>query len=411
MIREVSDAWVDVLASPYWLTDGSFLWQSNRSGYRHLYHYSAAGELLDAVTEGEWEVRELEAVDESKGLVYFSSAAESRLENHLFSVALDGGEVDRISREGGNHKVTFNDEATLYLDEWSDLRSPTQVRLHEAQGRLIRKIAENRVEVLDEYQWGETEFLQVEADDGFVLQGLMIKPTSFDRSKKYPVLIYTYGGPHSSAMTSQKVWNRWGGRNYLWHQMLAQRGYVVWICDPRTSSGKGVQSAWPAYRNLGSVELADLEEMVDWLKGQPFVDGDRIGLWGWSYGGFLTSYALTHSDSFRMGIAGAPVTDWRLYDTIYTERYMGLPSENREGYRQSSVLKAAGDLSGKLLLIHGGVDDNVHLQNTLQLADRLQKAGKQFELMIYPRSRHSVRDPSRLKHLRRLMTDFILRNL
>jgi dipeptidyl-peptidase-4 len=193
--------------------------------------------------------------------------------------------------------------------------------------------------------------------------------------------------------------------------MLAQRGYIIWICDNRTASGKGVESAWPMYRNAGELELRDIEDGLDWLCGQEFVDRSRIGIWGWSYGGFVTTYALTHSRRFRMGIAGAPVTDWRNYDTVYTERYMATPENNPEGYEKSSVLKAAAHLDDRLLLIHGATDDNVLLQNTIQFLYALQNAGKQVELMIYPRSRHHVAEPLLVKHLRTLMTDFILKNL
>jgi dipeptidyl-peptidase 4 len=188
-------------------------------------------------------------------------------------------------------------------------------------------------------------------------------------------------------------------------------GYIVWICDNRTASGKGVQSTWPMYRNAGELELRDLEDGIAWLKTQPYVDGERIGLWGWSYGGYMTAYALTHSTTFKMGIVGAPVTDWRNYDSIYTERYMATPQNNPGGYEKASVVKAAVNLHGKMLLIHGATDDNVHVQNSIQFAYELQKAGKQFELMIYPRTRHMVADPLLLKHLRTLMTDFIVRNL
>jgi len=193
--------------------------------------------------------------------------------------------------------------------------------------------------------------------------------------------------------------------------MLAERGYIIWICDNRSASNKGLQSAYPVYHNLGELELRDLEDGIAWLKSQPFVDGNRIGIWGWSYGGFMTAYALTHSKSFKMGIAGAPVTDWRNYDTVYTERYMGRPQDNPEGYRKSSAVEAAKDLHGKLLIVHGTIDDNVHLQNTIQFVNALQLAGKQFNLMLYPKSRHGVTDPLRVKHLRETMTNFILENL
>jgi dipeptidyl-peptidase-4 len=194
-------------------------------------------------------------------------------------------------------------------------------------------------------------------------------------------------------------------------QLLAQKGYIIWICDNRAASGKGMDATWPVYKNFGELELRDLEDGLTWLKSQPYVDGSRIGMWGWSYGGFMTSYALTHSQSFKMGIAGGTVADWRDYDSIYTERYMQTPQNNPEGYKKSSPVNAAKNLHGKLLLIHGAIDDNVHMANTMQFVYELQKAGKQFQLMLYPKSRHGVTDPLLLKHMRQMMLDFIVENL
>jgi dipeptidyl-peptidase-4 len=207
------------------------------------------------------------------------------------------------------------------------------------------------------------------------------------------------------------VKNGWGGSAYMWHQLMAQKGYIVWILDNMTASGKGAESEWPLYKEFGKLELRDLEDGVAWLKTQPYVDGDRIGLWGWSYGGFMTSYALTHSKVFKMGIAGGTVSDQRTYDTVYSERYLQTPQHNPEGYRNSSPRFFAKDLSGKLLLIHGAMDDNVHVQNTLQFAYELQKAGKPFQLMLYPKSRHGVTEPLLLKHMRQMMADFVIANL
>jgi dipeptidyl-peptidase-4 len=411
ILRETSEAWVSSLAAPYWLRDGSFLWQSERTGFRHLYRYSPDGNLMGALTSGEWEMLELEAVDEDRGVVYFLGTEATFLERHLYRVDLDGSHMVRLTKSSGVHDVLFAPDFRSYIDTWSELSTPPRVSLFNSEGTLQRVIASNEVSLLDEYDFGETQFVEVKARDGFGLSGLMIKPPEFDPEKRYPVLCHTYNGPHSHQITSQKVMNRWGGTGYLWHQMLAQKGFIIWICDSRTASGKGVSSAWPAYRNLGQVELRDLEDMVDWLKSRRFVDESRIGLWGWSYGGFMTLFAMTRSESFKIGIAGAPVTDWSLYDSIYTERYMGLPSENPEGYRGSSVLNAAAQLKGRLLLIHGAMDENVHVQNTYRLVDRLQRADKQFELMIYPQSGHSIRNPKRLKQMRSLMTEFVLGNL
>jgi dipeptidyl-peptidase-4 len=246
----------------------------------------------------------------------------------------------------------------------------------------------------------------VKTRDGFVMEAMMIKPPDFDPSRKYPVLQQTYAGPHA-----QTVRNGWSGTGGLYNQLLAQKGVIVWACDNRTASGKGVEATHQVYRRFGELELRDIEDCLAWLKKQPYVDGARIGINGWSYGGFMVSYALTHSKSFAMGIAGGSVTDYRDYDSIYTERYMGLPQKNPDGYKNSAPRFFAKDLSGKILLLHGLIDENVHVQNTIQFAYELQKAGKPFEMMLYPKSRHGVTDPALLYHMRSLMLDFTMRTL
>jgi dipeptidyl-peptidase-4 len=238
------------------------------------------------------------------------------------------------------------------------------------------------------------------------MEAMMIKPTNFDPAKKYPVYQFVYSGPHA-----QSVRNVWSGMRGLFNQLIAQQGVIVWICDNRTASGKGAVSAWPLYKNFGELELRDLEDSVAWLKQQPYIDGSRIMMSGWSYGGYMTAYALTHSKLWSSGISGAPVTDWRDYDTIYTERYMLTPQNNPDGYKKSSPRFAAKDLHGKLLLIHGTTDDNVHVQNTLQLAYELQQVGKPFEMMLYPKTRHGVVNKKTQRHLQGLMLDFIRREL
>lgn len=283
---------------------------------------------------------------------------------------------------------------------------PMQTRLRQADGTTVRIINENKVDVLGQYKLSKPEFLNVKTRDGFSMEAMMIKPPDFDPSKKYPVFQFTYSGPHA-----QSVVNRWQGNRMMWFQMLAQKGYIVWVCDNRTASGKGLISTWPIYKNMYSLELRDLEDGITYLKALPYVDGERIGLHGWSYGGSMTAYAMTHSKSWKMGIAGGTVADERLYDSIYTERYMLTPQNNPEGYESSSITKAAKNLSGKLLLIHGQMDDNVHMQNTTQLVYELQKADKQFDLMIYPTQRHGVTNPAQVKHLYTTMTEYILKNL
>ncbi|MBC8029464.1 MAG: DPP IV N-terminal domain-containing protein [Pyrinomonadaceae bacterium] len=406
VLRETSKAWVEVIDNPTWLKDGTFLWLSERNGWKHVYHYNPAGTLIRQVTEGKWESRSIDRVDEDRGFIYFSGTGHSHIAPQAYRVKLDGTGLTRLTTTEGSHRVAFSPTSNLLIDSWSDVNTPTQTRLHDADGKLVRVIDENKVATLAQYKLAATELMKVKTRDGFEMEAMMIKPPDFDATRKYPVLQFTYAGPHAP-----QVRNGWGNVTYMWHQLLAQKGYIIWICDNRTASGKGAESEWPVYKNFGELELRDIEDGVAWLKSQPYVDGSRIGMWGWSYGGFMTSYALTHSQSFKMGIAGGTVADWRDYDSIYTERYMLTPQNNPEGYKKSSPVTAAKNLHGKLLLIHGAIDDNVHMQNTVQFVYELQKAGKQFELMIYPKSRHGVTDPLLLKHMRQMMTDFVVANL
>ncbi|MEP6568159.1 MAG: S9 family peptidase [Acidobacteriota bacterium] len=406
VLRETSKAWVEVIDDPTWLKDGSFLWLSARSGWQHIYHYTQDGKLLHQVTDGKWEARTIDGVDENSGFVYFNATEHSHIAPQEYRVKLDGSGFTRLTTSEGTHKASVSPTAAFFVDSWSDVNTPTQMRLYEANGKLIRTISENKVDALGQYKLGAAELLTVKTRNGFVMEAMMIKPPDFDPKKKYPVLEFTYSGPHAP-----QVKNGWGGAGYMWHQLVAQKGYIIWICDNRTASGKGTESEWPVYKNFGELELRDLEDGVSWLKSQPYVDGDRIGLWGWSFGGFMTSYALTHSQSFKLGISGGTVSDWRNYDSIYTERYMQTPQNNADGYWKSSPVHFAKDLHGKLLLIHGAIDDNVHVANTIQFVYELQKSGKQIQMMLYPKSRHGVTDPVLVKHLRQMMTDYIMANL
>jgi dipeptidyl-peptidase 4 len=406
IVKETSKAWVEAIDNPHWLNDGSFLWESERNGWRHLYHYGQDGRLIRQVTDGKWEVRSFEGVDEDKKVVFITATEHSHIAPQAYKIKLDGSGLTQLTTSEGAHTADFNPRLTLFIDRWSDVNTPTQTRLYDINGKLVRVIEENKVDALKQYKLGRAELMQVKTRDGFPMEAMMIKPPDFDSTKKYPVLEFTYSGPHAP-----QVKNSWGATTYLWHQLMAQKGYIIWTCDNRTASGKGFESEAPVYRNFGELELRDLEDGLVWLKTQPYVDGSRIGIWGWSYGGFMTSYALTHSQSFKAGISGGTVADWRDYDTIYTERYMQTPQNNSEGYKKSSPVTAAKDLHGKLLLIHGAIDDNVHVQNPIQFAYELQKAGKQFQLMLYPKSRHGVTDPLLVKHMRTMMTDFIVANL
>jgi dipeptidyl-peptidase-4 len=402
LLRETTKAWVERGDDPKWLKDGSFLWLSERSGFRHLYQYDADGTLKKQITSGPWEVRALHGVDPANEWIYFSGTERSVLGTDVYRIRVNGTDMKRLSEAPGEHRASFNPSMTQYIDSWSDIQTPPQVSLYKSDGAKVRVVDANEVAALGDYRIAKPEFLQVKTRDGFTMEAMMIKPAGFDASRKYPVYEYTYSGPHA-----QSVRNGWRSTQYLWWQLLAQRGMIVWVCDNRTASGKGVESTWPVYKHFGELELRDLEDGLKWLTSQPYVDGSRVVLDGWSYGGFMTSYALTHSTMWSAGIAGGTVADWHDYDSIYTERYMAMPQNNPDGYQNSSPRFAAKNLHGNLLLLHGTIDDNVHMQNTIQLVYELEKAGKQFRLMVYPKSRHGVTDPLLVKHLRSTMLQFI----
>lgn len=406
LFRETSGGWVSVLGPPQWLKDGSFLWLSERDGNQHIYHVVKDGKKVVPVTSGPWDVASYYGIDEENQWVYFSAAKNNGTSTQAFRIKLDGQQLTCLTPKQGSHSIRFNDAFSHFIHTHSSTSSLSQTCVRRADGKYLHTVAPNLDDRLKYYKIREPEFVQVPTRDGLMLDGMIIKPYDFDPAKKYPVLCHVYSGPQSPT-----VRNRWGGSTYLWHQLLAQKGYVIWFCDNRSASTKGAKHAWKSHRRLGQEELKDIEDGLSWLKRHSWIDGDRIGIWGWSYGGYMTSYALTHSKSFKAGIAGAPVTDWRNYDAIYTERFMGLPQNNPDGYRDASAVAAADKLHGRLLLIHGTIDDNVHISNTLQMAYALQNAGKQFEIMMYPKSRHGVSARRQSRHLRELMTTFILKHL
>ena len=406
MFRDATPAWIESPGDPSFLADGSFVWRSPRTGYSHLYHYTAEGELIGPLTEGEWEVRSFIGLDPAKEFAYFTATKESPLSIHAYRINLADGKIEKLTQEPGTHSIEFSHDFAYFIDDYSTIDAPSRYRLYKNDGTFLREFNAAADDRLNYVNFSEPEFLSVPSGNEQPMDAMIIRPPNFDPSQKYPVLIHIYAGPQAP-----RVRDRWGGDWYLWHQMLAQQGYVIWMCDNQSASFRSIKHVWPIHKNFAENELNDIERGVAWLKEQDWVDADRIGIWGWSYGGYMTAYALTHSNSFKMGIAGAPVTDWKNYDAVYTERYMDTPQHNPEGYEKTSVLPAAKDLHGDLLIIHGTTDDNVHLSNTLQLVYELQKAGKQFELMMYPKSRHSVRDKEQLGHLRKLMTDFVKENL
>jgi dipeptidyl-peptidase-4 len=399
LFRETTKAWVDNPGDPSFLADGSFLLTSERDGWRHLYHFAQDGSLTRQITSGPWEVRRLHAVVDDA--VYVSGTRDSHLAENLYRIRLDGTEPQRITDANYHHELTLSPQGRLLIDTHSRFDQSIKVQLLTSDGRLVRTIDSNPIVDLGRVELPSLEWQSITMRDGFVLDATLIKPPGFDATRKYPVWLRTYGGPHAPTLG-------WGWQSGRVHErLLAQMGIIAFRFDPRSASGRGACSAWTAFRQLGVQETLDIEDAVDWLTRQSFVDPQRIGLSGHSYGGFLTAYVMTHSTKFAAGISGVPVTDWRNYDTIYTERYMDLPQNNPSGYARTSVVDAAGRLHGRLLLLHGARDDNVHIANSMQFARALQQADAQFELMVYPDNRHGISGP----HYDRLVIDFIRRTM
>jgi len=400
-------------ADPFWinhndlfrfLEDGQFLWGSERDGFCHLYLYSLDGKQRKRITEGDWEVTEVVGVDEAREKIYYVSTEASPLERQLYSIKLNGKDRARVSQGAGTHSVSMSPTAEYYVDDYSSVTQPPRSTVHTIGGDEWSVFREADRNLVDNFAMAEPETVTFKAHDGTLLYGRVIKPANFRAGEKYPAVVTVYGGPGV-----QVVRNTWEGAD--WSQILAAHGFVVWEMDNRGSSGRGHAFEAPLYRRFGKTELADQLEGVRYLVAQGFVDPARVGIYGWSYGGFMTLYSLFNApDVFRAGIAGAPVANWRNYDTIYTERYLGLPAENAEGYRASSAIEYANKLKAKLLIVHNLEDDNVLFQNTLQVVDALEQAGKVFDMVIYPQKTHGVSG----RYQRQLLeetTDFFEKNL
>ena len=408
ILADKDEYWINVSDDLHFLKDGKrFLWSSERSGYRHLYLYDLSGKQLAQLTKGEWEVTKLEAVDEAKGIVYFGATEKSPLERHLYRVNLDGNGFSRITKEDGVHGVNFSPDTAAFADTCSKAGTPAQQLLLRVDGSSIATLNENKVTELAEYQLSPMEFVKVKAHDGTELNAYVIKPPNFDPAKKYPVLVYTYGGPGV-----QVVMNAWQGSTYLWHEMMAQKGFIIFSLDNRGSTGRGHVFEEPIRFHMGAQELSDQKDGVAWLKSQTYVDAEKMGIWGWSYGGHMTLHLMFEdAEDFKAGFAGGPVTNWHYYDSIYTERYMGLLPENEKLYQESSPSGKAGQLKGKLLIAHGTGDDNVHFANTLEVVDELIAKGKTVEVMPFPGRGHGVSDPPARIILMNRATKFFLENL
>jgi dipeptidyl-peptidase 4 len=407
LLTEKDSYWINVNDDLHFLKDGKrFLWSSERTGYRHIYLYGLDGKEIAQLTKGDWEVSHIDGVDETSGTVYFTSTEKSPIERHLYRIGLDGSGFARITKENGEHGISLSPVANLYVDTYSNAITPPRQDLYRTDGTKAATLNENKVEELAQYHLSPVEFSTVKASDGVSLNCFLIKPPNFDPSKKYPVIVYTYGGPHA-----QVVLNAWGGPN-LWHQLMAQKGYIIFALDNRGSTGRGHVFEEPIHYHFGGPQLSDQRDGVAWLKQQPWVDSLRIGIWGWSYGGFMTLHALFEaSDLFKVGFAGGPLTDLRFYDTIYTERYMGLPQQHEAEYKESSPVNHVEGFKGKLLIAQGTGDDNVHYSNTLSLINDLIAQGKYVEVIAAPGRGHGVSDPPARKIVFNRATQFFLDNL
>lgn len=412
LVKERSDAWVNLNNDLHFLKQQSaFIWASERDGFNHLYLFDLKGKLKTQLTKGNWAVDELEYIDETAGWVYFTGRKDTPIEKHLYRVPLAGGKVERVSREAGMHDPVFADNQSVYLDYFNSLSQPPQISLHGDKGQHLAWVEQNQVKAghpLYDYAglWQLPEFKELKAEDGQILQTRLFKPVPFDANKKYPVVVRVYGGPHAQLVT-----NSWSEQDYF-TQYLVQQGYVVFQLDNRGSAHRGTQFEQVIYRHLGEAEVNDQKVGVDYLRSLPFVDSDNVAIYGHSYGGYMALMSLFKApDYFKAAISGAPVTDWRLYDTHYTERYLAHPANNEQGYEASSVFPYVKNYQSGLLMYHGMADDNVLFENSTRVYKALQDEGKLFQMIDYPGSKHSMRGEKVRNHLYRSLADFLNRQL
>ncbi len=398
--------WVNSLDPPHFLKGGgTFLWVSERDGWQHIYLYTAEGKLVRQITRGAWMVDGPIFQDAHENWLYFAATNPDPRERQIYRIHLDGNGMERITPEPGSHTLDLSPDGRFLVDLFSTPDTPPVAHLLNSNGTLAATI-DAPANHLADYALGTREYLELKAPDGATLYAQLLKPAGFDPQRKYPVIVDVYGGPHV-----QLVEKRWDGGS-LYEQLLAENGFLLWTLDNRGSWGRG--HAWESaiFENMGKHELEDQLTGVEYLKSLPYVDGSRLGIRGWSYGGYMTLYALTHApDVFKCGAAGAPVTDWKFYDSIYTERYMRTPQENPAGYKSASPLEAATNLTAKLLIIHGTSDDNVHMQNTINFLDALIRAGKPYEFHLQPGQKHGFQGDAPRIYVDQRILDFFKGNL
>lgn len=410
LLKETDNAYVDVDDDLTFLDDHSFLWTSERDGFKHIYHYAADGKLIRQITKGTWEVTQYYGYQPETKTLFYQSVQNGSTQRGVYRISLNGKNIQPLAAQLGTNKATFSPTFSHFINQFSDVNTPPVYTLHDSKnGTKVKDIIDNKalLEKLAKYDLPTKEFFEMTLPEGHKVNAYIIKPKDFDASKKYPLLMFQYSGPGS-----QQVANQWLNTNDYWHMHLAQLGYIVACVDGRGTGYKGAAFKKVTQKQLGKYEVEDQIAAAKQLATYPYIDKNRIGIWGWSYGGFMSSNCiLLGNDVFKTAIAVAPVTQWRFYDTIYTERYMTTPQENPSGYDDNSPITHVNKLKGNYLIIHGTADDNVHVQNAMRMIRALQLANKPFEQAIYPDTNHGIYGGKIRVQLYNFMTDYLKRNL
>ena len=410
ILTETDAAWIETdNLSLEFLEDNSFLWASERDGFRHFYWYTPDGKLKKQITKGNWEITDYYGFSPKNSEILVQTTEKGSTNRVVSKISIKTGKKQIVSELNGTNNADFSKSFQYFINTHSSAEQPNTYTLRDFNGKTLRELQNNNsaLKKLQSDGFVTKEFFQIPNKNGDQMNAWMIKPKDFSPNKKYPVLMYQYSGPGS-----QQVSNAWDGRNTIWFNLLAQKGYIVLCVDGRGTGYRGTKYKKATYKNLGKFEIEDQIAAAQWIGSQSFVDAGRIGIFGWSFGGYMASLAMTKgADVFKVGIAVAPVTTWRYYDTIYTERYLQTPQENPQGYDENSPINFADLMKGKFLLIHGTADDNVHYQNAVEMAEALIQKNKEFEFMTYPDKNHGIYGGNTRLHLYQKMTDFILNNL
>ena len=416
IITEIDSGWVNINDDLYFLNN-SFIWQSERNGYAHLYQFSYKGDLINQITDGDWALRSsggpfwlrqsVVNIDIENRFIYYTSLKESSIERHLYRSSFDGKTMEKISKQKGVHKISFSNNGKYYLDIHSDTKSPPTLILYNNNGEKVSTLINHRPEIIKEYDLQTPEIFTIPTEDNFMMPAQILKPNDFIKTKKYPIIFHVYGGP-----AAPTVFNQWQGNSLFYDNILLDMGFLIVKFDHRASTAKSKKLENHVLNMMsGPIERKDIVDGINWLKSQSYVDKNRIGIWGWSGGGSFTLNMMTNTKEFKAGISVAPVTDWHYYDTKWAEFAMKRPIDNPKGYEETSFIKSAKNLHGSLLLVHGTYDDNVHPQNSWHFIDELVNANIQFDMMFYPMRKHGIADDAAKIHLYNKMLEFWNENL